>query len=399
MQTFGKRAACGVFATALVLGAAACADDAQPTLSGSTPAASAAATGPAHERLATLVALGFRDASVRAQFRAATAASKVGGEGKLHLGSYLRGEGQPLVRAIARATGVSQDELLGLIAQTGPLEIYLPVDAHRAAWKGGEDVIVAAQIDEDAVPFGVDLAGRRVALSLDKEPATPVISIVPAESFEANGLPVGKSLSANRIGMGGPNLNMNPDGSWTGLWVMEVHTSQEYEPWTKGDPEFEMTMENANTRGKIVCADEDMSIEPYRFNMDGTNYYNDFLIAAENEMPVGEPFTIFLYEDDDTRCVVKDDKDYAKLAADALQNAYSAYKAIKARQFENGQFIVKIYNAYVAFKSIVTGNDEFAGMTAGISDVGPTATTFQLKDQNMNNVGWVSLQYRTGFAQ
>lgn len=398
-----KRFSVGVATTAAVLALAACGDNSeQPVMVETAAPAAQASAEPAMQQLARLVATSLRDPSVRAQLHAAVAGSPVK-EGKLYLSEYLNGQGNALLRAMARAGGVSQAEILGLIAQTGALEMYLPVDAHRAAWKGGDNVIVAAQLVEEQAPFGVDLQGRTLTLSLESEPSTPVISLVPAESFDANGRAYGRAAAGNGLRTNvavsgvGPRLGMNPDGSWTGLWVNEVHTSQEYEPWTKGDPEFEMHLDNATTRERRVCAEEDNSIEPYRFNMDGTNYYNAFLIADETELPQGQPFTIYLYEDDDTRCVVKDDKDYPKLIADVLTNSASVYKALKSKEWVNGEWVVKAYNAGVAFKSLITGNDEFAGMTAGLSDVGTTPQTFQLKDQNANNIGWVSLQWKTDF--
>jgi hypothetical protein len=396
-----KRYTLGVATAATVLSLAACGDESsQPLLTEAAAPAAQSAAEPAIQQLARLVAASMRDASVRAQFHAATAGSPVK-EGKLLLSSYLRGQGNAMLKAMSRASGTPESEILALISQTGPLEIYLPVEAHRGAWKGGDNLIVASQLVEEQAPFGVDLQGRPLVLSLETEPTTPVISIVPAESFDEQGNAYGARRNGANLAVSvagtGATFGMNPDGSWTGLWVNEVHTSQDYEPWTKGSPEFEMYLDNASTRERKVCAEEDYSIEPYRFNMDGTNYYSPFLIADETEMPQGAPFTIYLYEDDDTRCVVKDDKDYPKLVADVLSNAASVYKALKAKEWENGQWVVKAYNAYVAFKSIITGNDEFAGATAGLSDVGTTPQTFQLKDQNQNNIGWVSLQWKSDF--
>lgn len=394
-----KRYSFAAATAAAILTLAACGDEAsQPLLAEGNAPAAAVSGEPAMQQLARLVAVSMRDASVRAQFHAATAGSPVK-EGKLYLSGYLRGQGGALLKAMSRASGMPESQVLALIGQTGPLEMYLPVESHRNAWRGGDNLIVAAQLVEENVPFAVDLQGRTLTLSLETEPTTPVISIVPAESFDEQGNAWGArrtgSVNAAIAATGGPRKGMNPDGTWTGLWVNEVHTSQEYEPWTRGDPEFEMHLDNATTRERRVCAEEDNSIEPYRFNMNSTNYYNPFLIADDTELPQGEPFTIYLYEDDDTRCVVKDDKDYPKLIADALSNSASVYKALKAKQWENGQWVVKAYNAYVAIRSIITGNDEFAGVTAGLSDVGTTPQTFQLKDANMNNVGWVSLQWKS----
>ena len=64
--------------------------------------------------------------------------------------------------------------------------MYFPVPAHRAAWTGDENVLVAtAERDGDA-PVAYDLAGRRIVLSPDTPPSTPVLAVEPAElDFDA----------------------------------------------------------------------------------------------------------------------------------------------------------------------------------------------------------------------
>jgi hypothetical protein len=220
------------------------------------------------------------------------------------------------------------------------------------------------------------------------------------ESFDAQGRPFNRSLAPRgdyRVAADA-RLNQNPDGSWTGLWVNEVHTVEEFEGWALGDPEFEFYLQNADTRQVLVCAGNE-SIEPYRFNMDATNYYADFLIAAENEIPEGTNRVVAMYEDDDGVCQIKDDKDYVKLTSDALTNSFDAYKAVKQKQWQTSNFVVHVFNAIIAFKAIASGNDEFVGVSAGLGDITDTPQTFQLKDQNRQNKGWVVLQRKTGFAQ
>src|SRR5262245_25914356 len=107
-------------------------------------AAAEAAEGPAAGALASSVAGALRDGTLRRALRYAMRASRVK-EGKLHLQSYLRGEGRGLLTAMSAASRVTEDGLARSLDQMGPLEIYLPVGAHRAAWAGGDELIVATQ--------------------------------------------------------------------------------------------------------------------------------------------------------------------------------------------------------------------------------------------------------------
>ncbi|HEY0021560.1 MAG TPA: hypothetical protein VGB24_01590 [Longimicrobium sp.] len=397
MTSLRKRAVHGAVLASTVLGFTACSDAGAPLATETTPAAtSTAPTTPANERLARLVALAARDASVRGLLHRSFAASNER-EGKLLLDAYLRAEGAPLLRAMSRATGMGQDEILALLDETGPMEMYLPVEAHRAAWRGGDDLVVATLMLDHTVPAGFDLAGRPVQLSKDAAPSVPAISIVPAEGFDEAGAPNHTRTGQPRSYAGVRFHHTTVGTPWTGLWVNEVHTSSDFEGWALGNAEFELYLQDANTREILVCA-EAGSIEPYRWDLNGDNYSSPFLIAAEGEVPEGVVRTVALYEDDDGRCVIRDEKDYWKLAADGLTSTYSAYKAIKDRQFQNGEWVMHLSNAYMSFKSIASGNDEFVGVSAGVDDVGSTARTMWLKDSNGNNQGSLVLQYKTDVA-
>jgi hypothetical protein len=379
---------------AAVLGLAACTDAAEAPLAPETTAAAAGAAAPAQDqRLARLVAAALRDADVRTRLRNDLAASPVK-EGKLYLRSYLKSSGQGLLVAMSRAAGTGPQAVLDLVNQAQPLEIYMPVAEHRQAWTGGTDVIVAIQLVEHTNPFGVDLNGREVALSYQAAPATPVISMVPTESFDAQGEPLARDRARSS-----PSFSHSTTGSmFTGLWVNHINVGHDYEDWTRGSPEFEFWLINSQTRGTITCAEEDYSVEPYRFNMDGTSYSNDFLLAAEYEMPQGVPLSIAMYEDDDTRCVIKDDKDYIKLATDAFTNAYGAYKALTSKEWVNGQWIMQVSHAYMAFASIVKSNDEFVGVATGTENIDGTERVFTLANDQMMKTGTVYLQWKTDTA-
>jgi hypothetical protein len=399
MTSFRSRfIAVAALSAAALMGA--CSDAAEAPLAtgrtGDVVAGRLPVQAPARERLAQIVAMSLRDASVRALLLNATRNSPVS-EGKLHLTTFLRGEGQPLLRAMSRASGIPQDEVFALAQQAGHMEIYLPVPSHRASWNGGADLIVATTEKDKEKPAGFDLNGFPVELSADAPPATPTVVITYAEGFDAQGQPYG-TTRANFSRAGGPSFHHDPYATqFTGLWANEVHTSGDFEGWASGAPEFEFWVLVAETRAPLTCAGES-SVEPYRFNMDDTNYYNTFLIAADNELPEGVNRVVAMYEDDDERCKLKQGKDHVKLAIDALVAGNDAYKAIKHKESENYQWIVKVWNFAVAAHSFLTGGDEFVGVSSTTTDVTSTPTTVQLKDINMNNKGWAVLQWKSDSA-
>ena len=63
-----------------------------------------------------------------------------------------------------------------------PLELYMPVPAHRAAWKGDDRILVATAHADHEAPVAYDVRGRRQILSADAPPGTPVLALVPVET-------------------------------------------------------------------------------------------------------------------------------------------------------------------------------------------------------------------------
>lgn len=338
----------------------------------------------AAERLAKIIARALRDASARVSLYDAMSASSVK-EGKLHLGKHLQSEeNRGLLAAMQKEGAGSENEISRLLTETGALELYLPVAAHREQWRGDENVIVAVQLDEQALPYGFDLHGQPVKLSLNAPPAVPTISIVPAESFTGDGTPredhVSK-LSSPATSM----LNSTP-----GLWVTEVHVPGDYEAWLRGNPEFEMHLQNANTRQNMNCAGAE-SVAPYYWDMNENVHYQDFLLAAEFDLPRNTPVIVALWEDDDTVCVTKADKDYVKMATDALLNASGVNKAIMVLDDTGAR--VNLYNLLIIIKSFFGSEDEFVGVIAGTQPFGAIPVTLNLKNVNMSNTGSVNFKW------
>jgi hypothetical protein len=395
MYSFRMRAASSALLLAAAVTVTACDDASQTPLQPVEGAATQSAV-PANEQLAKLTALALRDASVRALLHRSLAASPLM-EQKLFFNGFLREEGAPLLKAMARATGATEAQVLALLDQTGPMEIYLPVDAHRAQWQGGAELLVATLMKDHTVPAGFDLSGQAVALSATEAPAVPTVSIVPVESFDRFGNARERQVPAGHQHALAPRMTHNPYGEmWTGLWINYINIPGDYEGWAKGDPEYEMYLERAADRSRIRCAEATQSVEPFRWNMDGTGYTSDFLIAWEQETPDLTGVIIYVYEDDDDTCTIRDDKDYAKLAADALNNAQSAHKAIMEKQY--GTAAMHVYNGFVAVKSIIGTDDEMVGLAASPSNLGTTEQIVLLKNKDMNDTGKLYVQWKTDTA-
>lgn len=384
--------ASAVLATLAIAGLGACANDAQAPFEAEASVSQNAASE-AGPRVAQLVALALREPSARGLFYRAQASSPVK-ENKLFLAGWLGGEGTPLLQAMARAGGMKVSEVQALVSQLGPVEIYLPVAEHRAAWTGGTDVQVAFAERDRAQPYGFDLNGRPVQLSIKDAPATPTVVVTYAESFDEKGVAHG----ANRP-QAGPSGALSPRLAvltvpYTGVWVDSIKTNSDFENWASGNPEFELYVQNAETRGNIACSGES-AVEPYNFNMDGTSYRYPTLLAADYELPQSVPMVIAMFEDDDIRCKIVQDKDFVKLATDALTNANSAYKALSGKEWVNGEWIMQLKTAYVNVMSIIHGNDEFVGVSTTVSDINSLDSHHTLRNENSMATGIVRVQWKT----
>ncbi|MBZ4421271.1 hypothetical protein [Myxococcus sp. RHSTA-1-4] len=353
----------------------------------------------ASQTLTRALALSLRDPSSRGLVRAAMAQSLVK-EDKVHFNSYVRGPGRALLQAMSRQSGLSVDQLEGLLGQAGSLELYLPVQEHRAAWLGDEKLLVATQLIDHEQPVGFDLNGDSVPLSADAPPAVPTLALVPSEDFDAEGTPSKRGLALGRGGqllqaMGG--VTATATTAWTGAYVNSVSIpgTSDYEAWIRGAPEFEMYLERVgSTRQKLRCAAAG-SIAPFSWNMDGTSWTTPFLIAWVSETPSLEGLGMYFYEDDETECVVKDDKDYLKLTMDLLKNSLSVYMAYQQKQWD--QAVISFIHATVALWSIVAGNDEYVGTVTSYNgmQIDSTERVFTIKNEAQQDKGTVKIQWRT----
>jgi hypothetical protein len=351
--------------------------------------------------LARALALSLRDPAMRELVLTAMAQSPVK-EDKLHFNSFIQGSGHALLAALSLHHGKSIAQMEELARQAGSLELYLPVEEHRSLWKGDENLWVATLYRDHEVPTGFDLNGEPVLLSADNPPATPTLILVPAEAFEADGTPLPRDLKSGPDSRNA-SADTSPQGSsYTGAWVSHVYIENSHESWGMGAPEFEMYLERVgNQRSKIRCA-EAGSAAPFRWDMNGKEWTTPFLIAVDFETPSMEGLAMHFYEDDDTRCLIKDDKDYLKLTMDALVAAGGVYSAYQSADVPSG--IIHFYNAATNILSIVRGNDDVVGIVSIETgqQLDETARRFLIKhspDGSPNNStmdkGTVVLQWTT----
>lgn len=233
-------------ALALLAGLAACGEGgALPTAT--APGAETAARVPANQQLAAMLASALRQPEVReAVLREMQASPQA--ERKVLLGAFLRGRGARVLEAMTSASpSGGMDGVLDLIRATGPLEIYFPVAAHRDAWKGGAELMVATTLDEDVAPVGVTLDGRTLTLSAVAAPSVPTLVVVPAEGFDRFGAPKEASLrsefrrpAASRALV--TALGVNDRGLSVSERANYLKTTNDQEAWALGLPEFEISL-------------------------------------------------------------------------------------------------------------------------------------------------------------
>lgn len=192
------------------------------------------------------LASALKDQGLRSRLSDDLSSLGVTEEKKLELSTYLSGQnGGLLATKIGAATGASREEVLSRVAALPPLELYMPVPSHREAWHGGEDLLVAVHLDEEAEPIGFDLDGRMTVLDLEVAPETPTLVLVPAETNFNRTEAIAMEPSAGKDGFArfasssiSPAMVMQsyPPGIYFNY--MRIHDDNE--PWTKGSPEIEV---------------------------------------------------------------------------------------------------------------------------------------------------------------
>ncbi len=321
------------------------------------------------ERLARRTARALRDPSFRADVKAALDRSTYR-EGKVHFQRYLRDNGGRGLRELAATGGESEADVDGDASRAGTLEMYFPVAAHRASWTGDENVLVATAERDGEAPVAYDLAGRRIVLSPDAPPSTPVLAVEPAEvDFDTPHELTAARCNDSECGSAGGGY-VTP--STPGLYMSRVEFVQSFESWLKGDPEYEIHIMGPAEKGdntnlvSFQCIGEHAA-SPYAWDTDEKTWMGSQLLFSKAQIDAmaiahkGVPFTIMAYEDDDAACQIRTDSDRASKLFAAVGIVAKEYKSAKSvsGKLEAAQSLFKVLAALYSF---LTTADDIIGV-------------------------------------
>ena len=403
-------------ALALLVGGLACSDRTPGTGPAPGPAAgsnpgSPGPASPAHpappEQLARGLALALADPAFRARVHAELAGSPYR-EHKLPFQRFLAGDGGIALAAMARGTGRAASDVARDADRAIPLEMYLPVPAHRRAWTGGSDVLVATAIGDHDVPVAFDLHGNRRLLDPEHPPATPVIAVVPVEtdfSTKPSALIACLELCGGEGGAGGGA----PAPPSPGLYMTKAHFLNDFEGWLKGSPEFEVhILGQKGTSDSLTdyqCAGETQPA-PYYFDQNDLDWSGSVMLFSKSQLDAyhaahpGQNVRVFVIEDDDTACQIKTSTDLWKKALEAVDAANQVRTAGKDTTLSTGQKTFKFAQAFQklfsALASLINTNDELVGNAVEDAVVGATYPGYNWIVKGENNVtnGWINLEMK-----
>ena len=393
------------------LAAAGCTDrPAAPLPDGPVARAAAVSTaaGPLEE-LARSLARGLRAPALRTRLKAQLDASPYR-EHKLQFQRFLAADGGRTRQAIAREAGLTDAALAGQADAAIALELYLPVPAHRAAWRGDGRVLVATALRDHDVPVAFDTAGNRYLLSPETPPAIPVLALVPVETDFS---PTPSTLICYYLDCGGggdpPPPPPPPPSPPPGLYMTQAHFTQTFEGWLKGSPEFEVHMlgQKGQTDSLVdyQCAGERQPA-PYYFDQNSLDWGGSVLlfsgtqVANYNTQHPGQNVRVFVVEDDDTACQIKTSNDAWQKAIEAADAANQMYTAGKDTTSSLGQKLWTFAKAFQKFlsavASIIDTNDELVGTAVQDVITGEYHAGFNWIVKGEDNVtnGWIKLEMK-----
>ncbi len=382
-----------IAALAAVVVLTACSDRTPLNPAGDAALTASSATPQKPEKLARQLAKALGNPVFRAYVKAQLDASPFR-EHKLQFQSFLGASGGRALRYLEE--GAEQEAKAAI-----PLEIYFPVPAHRAAWTGDDNLLVATGITDRDVPVAFDVRGGRHLLDPDTPPATPVLALVPVETdFSA----APQRLQCLECGGGGGG-DGQPPAPPPGLYMTKAHFVQDFEGWLKGAPEFEVHILGQSGQSDSLmsyqCAGE-QQYGPYFFNQDDLDWSGQVLLFSKQQLDQynaahpGQNVRVFVVEDDDTPCVIKTDPQRFQNLISAVDSVYQRYTSGNDSSTTDQKawgYAKAAYNIWQALAHWIKSDDELVGNAVEDSIVGtyyPGYNWFVKADNNITN-GWINL--------
>jgi len=358
------------------------------------------------EALAKIVAKGLRNAAFRAYLKAQLDASPYR-EHKLQFQTFLAANNGRALREIASENGTTPESIAEQAKAAIELEVYIPVAAHRAAWSGDENLLVATALTDDDPPIAYDVGGGRRVLDPRTPPATPVLAVVPVETdFSGTASRVVQCIVDCGDGGGGTVGDVQPPPPPApGLYMTKSHFVQDFEGWLKGSPEFEVHMlgqkGTTDSLFDYQCAGEHAG-GPYTFDQNDLDWSGNVLLFSKTQLDqynAAHPtqnLRIFVVEDDDTACQIKTDVGRAERLFKVVDSLYkdltggndSSSASVKAYKYAKAG-----KSLWQAITSFFKTNDDLVGTAVEDDIVAATYPGFNWFVKGDNNItnGWINL--------
>src|SRR6266487_2994336 len=389
----------GAVATLLLI--AACSDRAvTPPSDMPAVAPTASSKSSAPEALAKMVAKGLKNPAFRAYLKAQLDASPYR-EHKLQFETFLAANEGRAFREIAGENGTTKDAVGTQAKAAIALEVYFPVPAHRAAWTGDEQVLVATAVTDDDPPIAFDPDGGRHVLDPKTPPATPVLALVPVET-DFSVRPARQTCLEDCDTGGGAIGDVPPP---PGLYMTKSHFVQDFEGWLKGSPEFEVHIlgQKGSTDSLISyqCAGEHAG-GPYTFDQNDLDWSGLVLLFSKQQLEAynaahpNSNIRVFVDEDDDTACQIKTDPtrfQHVIFSEDSAYNQLTSGNDSSTVIRKYYGYARSAYNIFQAIASWIKTDDELVGNAVEHRIVGQFYPGFNWFVKGNNNItnGWINL--------
>ena len=358
-----------------------------------------------HERLARRIALALANPGFRTQVFQALQQSRIR-EGKIHLQRFLH-EGDGRLHQLAELASDSDKAVTADLDGSLPIELYLPVPAHRQGWHGDANVLVAtAEADHD-VPVAFDTRGKRQLLDPVTPPTIPVIALERAEVNFAGGPSLAEGFDVD------PDKETSSGGSATGttsasgLWMTYAHINSTFEGWLKGAPEFEIHIlgqdGSSGAMKSYQCAGESAGT-PYQYNQDDTDWSGNVMLFSQAQLDAykaehpGQALRILVMEDDDTRCVIKTDSTRVKRFFEQIAANYGSFTGGKDTLLSVKTYhkAATLLNLFRMLWSAIQSQDDIVGTAIEDSVAGEyfPGANWIIKGENTATQGALRLEMR-----
>ena len=376
----------------------------------------------AQERLARRVARAMRDPEFRAWVRSSLDGSPYR-EHKLPFARSLGQQGGRGLRALAQADSTDEGNVQRDLETADRLEFYFPVPAHRAAWSGDENLLVATEVEDHEVPVAYDTRGRRRLLDPETPPSIPVLAVVPQESdFDTPAGPRGvivapcDTCGTTSTDPGGGGETGGTGGSGGGsfsppppsLRMTYFSVNKDFEGWLKGDPEYEIHVMAPKSQSDTInyrtlyCIGE----HGIRYwNNDADSWRGDVVLMTASELGAyhaafpNNNYSVMAVEDDDTSCQIRVNKDIVGAFVSAVSRAYADYKGMRDTTTTSGGQVKPKKSGWdliAALIDLIKTNDELIGIALANSVTGYYSddATWSWIGENGVRYGWVNLVLR-----